>query len=62
MSICNHENIIKYYDGYLFKEKFWLFLEYMDAGCLTNVIEAGFYQAFTENIIRYIVLEILKAL
>ena len=37
-------------------------MEYMDAGCLTDILEAGFYQAFTERIVQYIVLETLKAL
>ena len=62
MSICDHQNIVKYIDGYLFREKFWLFLEYMDAGCLTNLIEDGFYHMFNEKVIRYLVLEILRAL
>lgn len=34
----------------------------MDAGCLTDLLESGYYQAFTENIIKYIVLHSLKAL
>jgi serine/threonine protein kinase len=51
MSICDHENIVKYHDGYYFKDRFWIFIEYLDAGCLTDILEAGFYQAFTENIV-----------
>lgn len=51
-----------YLDGYIFKERYWLFIEYMDLGSLTNVIEAGFYSLFTEGIIAYIVNETLKAL
>ena len=43
MSICNHENIVKYHDGYYFKDRFWIFIEYMDAGCLTDILEAGYY-------------------
>mmetsp|Transcript_23418 Transcript_23418/g.23051 ORF Transcript_23418/g.23051 Transcript_23418/m.23051 type:complete len:98 (-) Transcript_23418:485-778(-) len=62
MSLCDNPNIIKYFDGYLFKDKFWIFIEYMDGGCLTNVIEDGFYHSFTENIIRYLIFETLKAL
>ncbi len=48
MSACEHENIVKYYDGYLFKDRYWLFMEYMDAGCLTDILEAGYYSVFTE--------------
>ena len=62
MSICDHANIVKYHDGYYFKDRFWIFIEYLDAGCLTEILEAGFYQSFTENIVKYIVYESLKAL
>ena len=51
MSICDHDNIVKYHDGYYFKERFWIFIEYMDSGCLTDILEAGFYQAFTEPMV-----------
>ncbi len=43
MAICNHPNIIKYYDGYFFKERFWIFLEYMDAGSITEMLEEGLH-------------------
>lgn len=41
MAICNHDNIIKYYEGYFYKDRFWIFLEYMDFGCLTELLEVG---------------------
>ena len=62
MAICNHENIIKYYEGFYFKDRFWIFLELMDAGCLTELLEAGLYKEFDESIIRFIIFESLKAL
>jgi serine/threonine protein kinase len=62
MAICNHENIIKYYEGFYFKDRFWIFLELMDAGCLTELLEAGIYKEFNESIIRFIIFESLKAL
>lgn len=62
MSLCQNENIIKYHDGYLFKEKFWIFLEYMNLGSLTDVIDSGIYKTFNENIIQYIVYQILNGL
>lgn len=43
MSICDCPNIVNFQDGYLFKERFWIFMEYMDAGCLTDILEAGYY-------------------
>ncbi len=62
MSICDHANIVKYHDGYYFKDRFWIFIEYMDAGCLTDILDAGYYQAFTENIVQFIIHEALNAL
>lgn len=40
MAICNHPNILRYYEGYFFKERFWIFLDYMDYGCLTELLDA----------------------
>jgi len=34
----------------------------MDAGCLTELLEAGIYKEFNESIIRFIIFESLKAL
>jgi protein-serine/threonine kinase len=62
MAICNHENIIKYWDSYYFNDRFWIFLEYMDAGCLTEMLDAGLYWKFDENLIRFIMHESLKAI
>ncbi len=62
MAICNHENIIKYYETYYYNDRFWIFLEYMDAGSLTEMLEGGVYQAFDENIIRFLIRESLKAI
>jgi serine/threonine protein kinase len=62
MAICNHENIIRYYETYYFNDRFWIFLEYMDSGCLTELLEAGLYKEFTEPIIRFLVHESLKAI
>lgn len=62
MAICNHPNVIKYYEGYFFKDRFWIFLELMDAGSLTEMLEAGLHKSFNEKIIRYIIREALIAI
>lgn len=62
MAICNHENIIKYYDSFYFNDRFWIFLEYMDAGCLTEMLDAGLYSKFDEKMVRFIMHESLKAI
>jgi serine/threonine protein kinase len=59
MSICDSDYIVRYHDGYYFKERYWIFIEYMDAGCLTDILEAGFFNIFSENIVQYIVYEVL---
>lgn len=62
MAICNHPNICKYFEGYYFGERFWIFLEYMDAGCLTDLLEGDQFHIFSESVIRYIMREALKAI
>jgi protein-serine/threonine kinase len=62
MAICNHDNIIKYFETYYFNDRFWIFLEYMDAGCLTELLDAGLYKEFNEDIVRFLIYECLKAL
>jgi len=40
LKTCDHQNIIKYYDGFLItKRKLWIVMEYMPGGCLTDVLE-----------------------
>jgi serine/threonine-protein kinase CLA4 len=62
MAICNHDNIIKYFETYYYNDRFWIFLEYMDAGSLTEMLEAGVYKEFDEKIIRFLIFESLKAI
>ena len=37
-------------------------MEYMDAGCLTDLLEGGYYKYMTEEIIAFVVYETLQAL
>ena len=39
MQIANHENLVKFFEGYYYRERVWMFIEYMDGGCLTPVVE-----------------------
>ena len=40
MTKCkDNENLIKCYDAYDYKSRLWFFLEYMDAGSLTKIVE-----------------------
>merc|ERR1711916_29788 len=39
MKICLHKNVVTYYDSFLVKDKLWVVMEYMDGGCLTEVLD-----------------------
>jgi len=62
MSTCDNENIVKFYDGYFYMDRYWMFLEFMDAGCLTNIIEKNYWELFDEKAIQYVAFETLKGL
>ncbi|KAG5439151.1 hypothetical protein PCANB_001450 [Pneumocystis canis] len=54
-----HENIVNYIDSFLFKGDLWVIMEYMEGGCLTDIL---MYNIMTENQIATIVKEVLKGL
>lgn len=39
MKTSSHPNIVKYFDSYLVGEQIWVVMEFMGAGCLTEVLE-----------------------
>ena len=51
MSTCDSQNIVKFYDGYFYMDRYWMFLEFMDSGCLTNIIEKNMWEKFDEKAI-----------
>ncbi len=61
MAKCSHPNIISFKEGYFFKDKYWIFMEYMDLGCLTDIIE-GYYGHFTEIQLKYIAYQTLNSI
>jgi len=56
----DHPNIVKLIEGFREPDCFWIVLEYMDGGSLTQIIERGI--ALNESHISYICRETLKAL
>ena len=38
MMLAIHENIVKYYESYMFSGCLFMVVEYMDGGCLTELI------------------------
>jgi serine/threonine protein kinase len=39
MEMCFSANIVEYHFAYYYKESLFMFIEYMDAGSLTNFIK-----------------------
>ena len=63
MKACKHESIIEYIESYLVGDRLWVAMEYMDGGCLTDVLdqyEEGL--SMTEEQIAHVCKETLKGL
>ncbi len=62
MQMCQgNECIIKCYEAFDYKSRLWIFLEYMDAGCLTPIAEER-KGNISENVCAYILYQTLKGL
>mmetsp|Transcript_72 Transcript_72/g.193 ORF Transcript_72/g.193 Transcript_72/m.193 type:complete len:543 (-) Transcript_72:842-2470(-) len=64
MKSIKHPNLVHCFDAYSFKDRAWIVMEYMDGGCLTDVIEyldkCGL--GFDECHIAYILRNVLQGL
>lgn len=38
-SLENTTYIVRYQEAYLYKSRIWIFMEYLDYGCLTPILE-----------------------
>ena len=61
LHLSAHENVVRVLECFSYKHRVWLFLEHMDAGCVTQLIEER-QQELTEGAIAYILCETLKGL
>lgn len=61
MKTTSHKNIVKLYDTYMHKGRIFLFMEYMDGGCLTPVVE-DFKLDIPETVIAFILREVLEGI
>jgi len=62
MTKCkDNDNVIKCYDAYDYKSRLWFFLEFMDAGCLTPIVEER-KGKISENVCAYILYHTLNGL
>lgn len=63
MKTSNHPNVVKYYDSYMVGDsELWVVMEFMGAGCLTDVLECFDSVQLTEPQIAYSCRETLRAL
>lgn len=61
MKSMDHKNIVQLYETYMYKGRIFLFMEYLDGGCLTPIVE-NFKLNIPENIIAFILRETLEGL
>ena len=59
MKTINQKNVIKLYDTYMYQGRIFLFMEFLDGGCLTPVVEE-LKEPIPENVIAFILRETLE--
>jgi len=62
MKDSHHGNIVDYIDSYIVEEKLWVVMEFMDGGCLTQILEQFDQMQMQERHIARVCLETLKGL
>eukprot|EP01121_Diplochlamys_sp_Union-15-3_P012137 TRINITY_DN3607_c0_g1_i1.p1 TRINITY_DN3607_c0_g1~~TRINITY_DN3607_c0_g1_i1.p1 ORF type:complete len:291 (+),score=40.47 TRINITY_DN3607_c0_g1_i1:230-1102(+) len=62
LKISNHQNIVQLYDIFLVGEKIWIVMEYMNGGCLADLIEYHNKHPLLEPHIKYITSNVLFGL
>jgi len=63
MKTSHHENIVDYIDSYIVDERFlWVVMEYMDGGCLTDILELFDELKMKEGQVAFCCKQTLKAL
>ena len=64
MHSTRHPNIVQVHESYLFQDQFWIVMEYMDGGGLTDLLYdlEDHHESLTEGQIAYICGEVLKGL
>ena len=62
MKKSRHPNIVEYFDSYLKGDKLWVVMEYMDGGCLTEILEQFDNVRLSERQIAYVCACTLRAL
>ena len=62
MQMCKeNENVIKCFEAFDYRQRLWIFLEYMDGGCLTPIVEER-KGNITEGVCSFILYQTLRGL
>jgi len=62
MKNCVHENIVRFMDSFMVEGYIWIVMEFMDGGCLTDILEQFDAVKLSEPQVAYVCLQTLKAL
>jgi len=62
MKTSQHTSIVKYFDCFLVGNQMWVAMEFMDGGCLTDILEVFESVQLSEEHIAYICKEVLSGL
>jgi len=62
MKNSRHPNVVEYMESYLVRDKLWVIMEYMDGGCLTEILDQFEHMQLSEGQIAYVCLCTLRAL
>jgi len=62
MKNSRHPNVVEYIESYLVRDKLWVIMEYMDGGCLTEILDQFEQMQLSEAQIAYVCSCTLKAL
>mgnify|MGYP005853729927 CR=1 FL=1 len=58
MKILSHPNIVSYIESYKWDDSIWVAMEFMDAGCLTDILDLFSVFQLPESNIAYILREV----
>eukprot|EP01105_Mastigella_eilhardi_P027434 TRINITY_DN845_c3_g1_i1.p1 TRINITY_DN845_c3_g1~~TRINITY_DN845_c3_g1_i1.p1 ORF type:complete len:442 (+),score=103.58 TRINITY_DN845_c3_g1_i1:56-1327(+) len=59
---CRHPNIVEFIDAYMQEQSLWVVMEYMQGGCLTEVLDQFEHVRLDTNQIAYVLQCVLRAL
>lgn len=61
-SLYHHPNIVNFYDAFSVGDEVWVVMEYMDWGCLTELLDKYSVIQMRESHIAFVVFQLLRAL